>query len=378
MQVNKILRIIPLTALILTGCANWFGDEPTIAALSTLTPSPAPTGTPAVALLDTPTPFTPTVTPTVTLTPRFSPTPPLGGTSTPANPLTATAQAIGMAGGPSPVIEYFAAYPTEIEPGEEVLLFWSAQDGSSAAVYRVNADGSPGRTWQVAMEDSLAVYPSSAGREDVYMLAVTNGLVTVEQPVAIAVSCPLEWFFSPPPDKGCPNAEISSTRAVVQEFEGGRMFWLEGFNQIMVLFDDVNFEAPQPTEEDETGDDEEVETEEPEADQAGEEDEEEETQPRWLLFVDSFQNENANPELEAPEGYLPPWYGFSLIWREEDTVRERLGWATSGEISYDTYYQREMIDGEKLHLFFTDDLDAVTELDPITRDWLVVAYFYAE
>lgn len=393
MQANKLLRIILLAILILTGigltgCANWFDDEPVIEALATLTPSPAPTGTPAVALVDTPTPFTPTATPTVTLTPRFSPTPPLGGTSTPANPQTATAQAVGLAGDLTPVIEYFAAYPTEAEPGEEVLLFWSAQDGSSAAVYRVNVDGSPGRTWQVAMEDSMAVYPRDAGRNEVYMLAVTNGLVTVEQPVSIAVSCPLEWFFSPSPVEGCPNAEISSTHTVTQEFQGGRMFWFEDFSQIVVLFNDVPFDGVEVQPEGEGGEgeaaEEELEAEEPTAapedaedDQAGEE---EEPEPRWLLFVDSFQNGSpeGNSGLEVPEGYLQPWHGFGLIWREDDAVRERLGWATSGEISFDSYYQREMIDGEKLHLFFTDDLGAVTELDPVSRDWMVVAYFYAE
>jgi hypothetical protein len=391
LQVNKPFRNFLLMALIvagLTGCADWFGDEPSIADLPTLTPSPAPTGTPAVALVDTPTPFTPTVTPTVTLTPRFSPTPPLGGTSTPANPQTATAQAIGLAGDLTPIIEYFAAYPTEVEPGGEILLFWSAQDGSSAAVYRVNADGSPGRTWQVKLEDSMAVYPISAGRNEVYTLAVTNGLITVEQQVSIAVSCPLEWFFSPPPAEGCPNAEVSSTPVVTQEFQGGRMVWFEAFNQVVVLFDDTPFdevvaqpaEEGEPVEEGEEG--EAAEAEEPTAtpppDVAPEDMEDDEPEPRWLLFVDSFPGGEGEPGFEPPEGYLPPWGIFGRIWQDDDTIRERLGWAVAGEIRFDSTYQREFIDDEKLHLFFTDDVGAVIELDPISRDWLVVGHFIAE
>src|SRR5574341_1157735 len=159
----------------------------------------------------------------------------------PDSPLLAdpelTGTALGPVGATRPVIEYFVAFPEEIDPGEPILLFWKTSGAISGAIYRLNLDGTPGRTWEVKLEGDLSVLPVLLGRTETYVLSITNGVTTVQQAAEVKVNCLTPWFFDPPPPEGCPQPEVFTSEAVAQEFEHGRMFWLQATGDILVLFD---------------------------------------------------------------------------------------------------------------------------------------------
>ncbi|HEC21946.1 MAG TPA: hypothetical protein ENI95_03400 [Chloroflexi bacterium] len=353
MSGKKPVVIFLVAALALTttaGCAGWLSDVPTIEPLPTLTPSV--TSPPdSIASAGSLTPFTPSPTATVTLTPTPAELP-LQPTATPRPGQEQTAPAPPSGAVPPPEILYFVAFPEQVEPGQSVLLFWSSEGGTSAAVYRLNADGTPGQTWAVATEGSLTVTPRATGHNEVYVLAVTNGLTTVEQPVYIATICTQAWFFAPPPEEGCPDGPARSTQAVTQTFERGRMFWLAETDEIIVLFDDL-----------------------PPLSDLLEEGEGEDRPPAWISLPDPYVE--GEPEIDEtiqpPEGFTQPRRGFGTVWRTVPDVRDRLGWALGEERGYEMLFQSETI-GEERQLYFTDDLGAVIRLVPGGEGWLVIAY----
>ena len=328
---------------VLVGCADWLADVPTIEPLPTLTPSPIASPTPAISDLQASATAAPSPTPlpTASPTPRYSPTPPIGLTSTPYDGLL-TATALGPVPSLSPRIIYFVATPTEVMPGEPVLLFWSSERGSAAAVYRVNADGTPGRTWAVDTEGSLTVTPRTVGGPEVYTLSVTNGTVTVERSVTITVACLYAWFFLPAPSEGCPESQASVSPATTQLFERGRMYWLATTDEIIVLFGAPGEQASQ-------------------------------NNPAWLIAPDPYlegQPED-DPTIIPPEGFRQPRRGFGALWRTTPAIRDRLGWAINDEIPYTATYQRGQ-NTEGVVTYLTDETGAVIELLPGGQSWEIV------
>jgi hypothetical protein len=355
-QVTVIL-LAGFFSILLPGCESWLAAVPTVAPLPTLTPSPVATDIP-LADVASAVPLTPSATATVTLTPTGfgTPTPPLGATPTLAPGETRTPGAVAYSDLVAPEVGYFVAFPREVQPGEESLLFWSTSGGSAAAVYALNPDGSRGQSWSVAAEGSLSVTPRATGRDAVYVLAVTNGITTVEQRVYITTTCDQFWFFSPPPEEGCPDGLPGSMQAVTQPFERGRMFWLSQTGEILVLFSDL------PTVVDQIeGDDQE---------QAGAV-----SPPAWVRLSDPYIE--GEPEIDETilplEGLFQPRRGFGKLWRETPGMRDRLGWALGEEIGFEMTFQSEAF-GESEQLYFTDELGAVVRLVPDGQGWLVVAY----
>jgi hypothetical protein len=54
-----------------------------------------------------------------------------------------------------------------------------------------------------------------------------------------------------------------------------------------------------------------------------------------------------------PAGLLEPAYGFGKVWRDQPGVRERLGWATSGETPGTGHFQM-FLDGNMVWISQTD------------------------
>ncbi len=335
-----VMPYLLVTMCMTAGCADWLTDVPTIEPLPSLTPSPIASPTPAVSDLQASATaaFSPTPIPTASPIPRYSPTPPIGATSTPSNNLL-TVTALGPVSSISPRIIYFVATPTEVLPGEPVLLFWSSERGSAAAVYRVNEDGTPGRTWAVDTEGSLTVTPRTVGGTEIYTLSVTNGTVTVERSVSITVACLFTWFFLPAPAGSCPESQANVSPATAQLFERGRMFWLAVTDEIIVLFNV------------------------PEGQGSG-------NNPAWLIVPDPYlegQPED-DPAIIPPEGFRQPRRGFGTLWRTTPAIRDRLGWAVNDEVPYTVTYQRGQSGGETI-TYFTDETGAVIGLLPQGQGW---------
>ncbi len=247
------------------------------------------------------------------------PTPPLGEATTTAFEWPA-AQAPASAPGPS--IAYFVASPEEAAPGEPVLLFWSAE-GIEGAIYRLDAAGVPGQTWQVEPEGSLTVSLLGDSEEETFVLTVTNGVATTEAQVVVGQSCTTAWYVVPGPTGLCPASDAVETGAAAQRFERGWMFWLAESNQIVVLYDDaVATDAATPA---------------------------------WLIVPNPFAEgmPEDDPALVPPEGLSQPRRGFGMVWRDTPTVRDRLGWATGEETPFSTTYQLAGPEGAQGMVFTT-------------------------
>ena len=348
-SMRDIIAGAALAALITTGCAEWLGEVPAVPPLPTLTPSPVITPTPALGgapsvqsglAAETPAPTAP-LWPTPTS--ASPPTALLGPTSTP-DPLAAAATGTEAAELRAPTIVYFVASPEEAAPGEPVLLLWSSREGTEAAVFQVNEDGTPGRAWAVEPEGSLMVSADVGGSSMSYVLTVTNGIATVEQQLVVRVTCPYTWFFTPAPGELCPDRDPSRSQASTQEFEHGRMFWIAATGQIIVLFDEL------PTQPDQT-------------------------LPAWLVETNPYvegQPED-DPSIQPPEGFAKPRRGFGLVWRDTPSVRERLGWAVSDEVPFVTTYQSAHV-GDAAQFYFSNTLGEAIALISEGRGWLVVGF----
>jgi hypothetical protein len=330
---SRIAATLIALPLLLAGCDGWLVPEPTPVAWDVV-PTADGSATPGAS----PTPPTPSVTPTITLSPVASATPPIG-----AMPTLSAAMLTATAGGPLeldvPVIEYFVAFPTEARVGDIVLLFWRVSNVSEAAIWRVRADGTPGRTWAVGAEGELSVDAQAAGRVEEFVLAVSNGHTTIEQRVSVEVTCDQTWFFNEDVEEGCPESGPQITGAVRQGFERGQMIWLQASNQIVVLHTDS-------------------------------------ARPAWQSIGNTFAEgmPEEDPAFVPPEGMRQPRREFGVVWRDTPGVRDRLSWALGDPQPFTATYQRVRYDGGDLGLFFTDPAGAVISLLPDGEAWQIIAY----
>jgi hypothetical protein len=92
---------------------------------------------------------------------------------------------------------------------------------------------------------------------------------------------------------GCPLSDTSELFLAKQPFERGLMFWREDLRLIYVLYTDGS----------------------------------------WGQYVDTYQEDQPpyDATIVPPTGLYQPVRGFGRVWREEEGVRENLGWATSEE-----------------------------------------------
>lgn len=341
MRLRLLIKLcVPLiAAALLSACEGWLVAEPTPVSWEIPTGFPVtPTAQSESPLGSTATRTVITPSATITLTPRFSPTPPLGATGT-VSWIMLTATAAGPASVSDPRIDYFVVYPTDAKPGDLISLFWKTSNVSDAAIWRVKEDGSPGRTWKVEPEGQMSLELSTVGRQERFVLSVTNGIRTIEQLAEVTVGCNFTWFFTPEPTSGCPDALPSPTGALMQGFQNGQMFWLQSTNQVIALYSDGN-------------------------------------QPAWVSVSNGFTEGmmEEDPALTPPEGMRQPRREFGLVWRDTPGVRERLGWAVGDAAAFTSTIQPAIYGADARGLFFTDPTGAIIQLVPNGEGWLVVSY----
>jgi hypothetical protein len=90
-----------------------------------------------------------------------------------------------------------------------------------------------------------------------------------------------------------------SRNAAYVAFEGGYMFWFDGFRQIFVLFTDNS---------------------------------------TWNVYLDEWRETDAgfDPLIVPPTGFYQPTRGFGFVWRNQSDVRSRLNWSLAPETGYTT------------------------------------------
>jgi hypothetical protein len=213
-------------------------------------------------------------------------------------------------------IEYFAANPASIAPGDVLTLYWSVKGVDRVAIYRLNPDGTRGQVWNRGKSGALQVPTDDMNQTVVkFVLTVDSGNAHLEQSLSVAVAVtPIPTVCVSPtpgtpskitgtPSIACPtvgaNSGSSGSDAAEQPFQHGRMIWIRAESRIYVIFNDAK-------------------------------------QPAWSYYADAFKDGmlSSDPSLHPPAGLIQPIRGFGLVWRTQSGVRDRLGWATLGELAY--------------------------------------------
>jgi len=91
-----------------------------------------------------------------------------------------------------------------------------------------------------------------------------------------------------------------------QVFEGGRMFYLQPVDRIWVLIYDEDTR--------ESG--------------------------SWMVYENEWIEgmPETDPSIIAPDGYIQPKRGFGVVWRENEALRDQLGFALDPEIGFESHY----------------------------------------
>lgn len=150
----------------------------------------------------------------------------------------------------------------------------------------------------------------------------------------LPVPCQFTWFFINPQPPVCPLSPATLSPAAYQTFENGFMIWVGSQDAIYVMFNDV-------------------------------------LNPRWQVFRDNYEegmpaddplyNNPPNPNTYQPRR------GFGLLWRNNEIIRSRLGWATTfDEIAYNAQTQT----GADSTLFISDPQSGVFILLAQGVEWV--------
>ena len=158
-------------------------------------------------------------------------------------------------------------------------------------------------------------------------------------PITAAVANPLPqlcdslWFFLDPQPSGCPRSAPASGPGVFQRFQNGYMIWAGTQDAIYVMYNDL-------------------------------------ANPQWQVFRDIFDDgmQEDDPEFNnppAPDTWQPR-RGFGMLWRGNEDIRNRIGWAIDElEEPFDIKTQ---IAGDGT-LFFSDPTGSVFGLIPNGVGW---------
>lgn len=147
------------------------------------------------------------------------------------------------------------------------------------------------------------------------------------------IPCQFMWFFPDPKPPICPLSPQTLSPAAFQSFEYGFMIWVGSQDAIYVMFNDV-------------------------------------LNPRWQVFRDNYEESmpSEDPLYNNPPNpsTYQPRRGFGLLWRNNEAIRTRLGWATTpSEIPYNAQNQT----GADSTLFISDPQNGVFMLLAQGIEW---------
>ena len=92
----------------------------------------------------------------------------------------------------------------------------------------------------------------------------------------------------------------------------------------------------------------------------------------YRSYDDTFNegDQESDPNLLPPTGYQQPQRGFGKVWRDNDEVRQNLGWATAGETGFETWRQTyQGIGMHNINTWLKDINQSIIELDSNASAW---------
>jgi hypothetical protein len=209
---------------------------------------------------------------------------------------------------------------------------------TAATIYRVERDGTRSQLWNVPADGSLAVPTRRGDRDRVdFVISAGEGAERVEQELQLPLSCPDAWFFEPGPDD-CPQRPAAESRVIEQEFERGRMVFVEAADDVYVLFNDGQ-------------------------------------SPAWVAFDNRF-DPATDPESEEtfvpPLGFVQPLRQLGFVWRGNDLVRNRLGLGLAPESSFDGFVQSALDAEDAESVYISSGDGSVLQLVPGGDAWQII------
>jgi hypothetical protein len=161
----------------------------------------------------------------------------------------------------------------------------------------------------------------------------TIGAVVLPVYPAGSQPCHENWFFSTVITASCPLGPAQISLAAYQQFQQGFMLWVERQDSIYIFFESGGW-------------------------------------PRWQVFRDTFQEgmpeEDPALNASAPPSTWQPRRGFGIIWRENSSVRDRIGWAVmEREVPFTTQVQIGL-DGS---VFLAESSGGIIGLQPGGQSW---------
>ena len=233
-----------------------------------------------------------------------------------------------------PVIISFTADKTSITQGDNLEVSWVASGGTSANIQWLGNNGTMEGVANILPDGStLTINPVGLP-----VLNVTNNAGTTSKHLELTVNCALAWLenMQNAVGGGCPKA-VEAGWAAQQPFENGFMIWLQPSKTIIVFFNDYGGRS-------------------------------------YRTYNDTFMDGEleTDPNINPPGGLVQPKRGFGKVWRENDEVRQHLGWATADETGFETW--RQSYQGMGMHniTVWVKDIDLrILQLDPNASAWKI-------
>lgn len=302
MRLLSRLSLVLLFFVALVACGATTAEEPTATDTQAFKPTTTASSSPTKTSEPT---ATVTEAPTETTTPTTEPT------QTPTSPPPSTATE------PPPAAELailsFTVEVEDIPAGKRLTFSWQTTGAVRAIVWSGTRHRFPD-AWAVPPNDTLTVKLSTTYYRDPSMFLTAYDAEdnhVSSQSVTVPWPCAYDYFFEIQSDV-CPSVAATNTSAAEQPFQDGRMIWLEQAQtggavmqkQILVFYDDGKYEQYEDT---------------------------------W-----TDAEPESDPAIVPPAGLHQPVRGFGKLWRENPSVRDRLGWATAPEQGFDTQWQQQI------------------------------------
>ncbi len=174
-------------------------------------------------------------------------------------------------------------------------------------------------TVTVTSTSTQAIFPTSQ------IIPVTGEAVQANDQV-----CDSTWFFLVPRPQSCPRNTALADQGVYQQFENGYMVWVRQTDAIYVMYND-------------------------------------DTLPSWEVYRDFFvEGMPRDNNIDEPANLWEPVRGFGLLWRNNATVRTRIGWATQ---QFETPYSVRLQVAEDGAIFINDPRGGIFGLTPDRNSW---------